>query len=214
MRAVAQSRAKSCRRMPAATATLSDSTDVASRDGRRCVRRETARAQSAPFVADDERQPRRGAADVRAAPGGVGPPQRTSFARGTRRAPSRTRGSAGWWKCAPIALRTTLAFHRSTVPGRATVGQAPNAAAVRMIVPTLPGSWTASSTSTRAAAAESGPAERRSGNLRHREDPLRRIGVGCSREVALGHLSASDAPVAESAVRSRRGVAPRERLAE
>jgi len=56
--------------------------------------------------------------------------------------------STGKWKLAPIALRTTLAFHRSTVPGRATVAVAASAAAVRTIVPTLPGSWTASRTSS------------------------------------------------------------------
>jgi len=43
----------------------------------------------------------------------------------------------------------TFGFQRSTVPDKAIVAVAPRAAAVRSIVPTFPGSWTASSTRMR-----------------------------------------------------------------
>jgi hypothetical protein len=51
---------------------------------------------------------------------------------------------------APIAARTDLGFQGSTVPGSATIPAAPSASAVRASVPKLPGSCTASSTSTAA----------------------------------------------------------------
>ena len=51
--------------------------------------------------------------------------------------PSRAAHEAN---CAPIELRITFGFQRSTVPGSAIVAVAPSAAAVRRMVPALPGS--------------------------------------------------------------------------
>ena len=63
-------------------------------------------------------------------------------------------------KCAPIPARNTLGDHKAAVPRRAITCWYPNAAALRKIDPTLPGSCTASSTTLAALAfIDSGPGQ-------------------------------------------------------
>jgi hypothetical protein len=78
----------------------------------------------------------------------------------------------------PAAERTALGFHGSTVPGSAQTSDAPNASALRTIVPKLPGSCTASSSTTRAYARRGARAERRRGGSRRRPPRPGALGAG------------------------------------
>ena len=55
------------------------------------------------------------------------PTRPRSALAGTTSSSSQVPVRQGWRKCAPIPLRTTLAFHRSTVPGREKVAVTPKA---------------------------------------------------------------------------------------
>ena len=108
--------------MPAATATLSDSTggrSGARRAGRRAPRRGRQSPSLVPDHDGDAR--RRGVERDRGSPVASAAQSRTGRSRRNASSSSQVPVRQGWWKCAPIPLRTTLAFQRSTVPGRAIV---------------------------------------------------------------------------------------------
>ncbi len=74
--------------------------------------------------------------------------------------------------------RMTLGLLRSAVPGRATTPAAPRASAVRNMVPTLPGSCTASRTRTAARGSEDDVVEEPVAGLDDGDDALGVLGVG------------------------------------
>ena len=120
--------------MPVATATLSDSTSRRWGVQTSCVdARRARRRQPAPFVADGDREPAgRATVATRRARARRRPRAARARSRRNGRSSSQVRMKSGVMEMAPIALRTTFAFHRSTVPGRATVAVTPSAAAVRI----------------------------------------------------------------------------------
>ena len=63
-------------------------------------------------------------------------------------------------KCAPCPARTTLGDHSAAVPLMASTWRTPKAAALRRMAPTLPASWSRSSTTLAAPASMTGAAGR------------------------------------------------------
>ena len=114
---------------------------------------------------------------------------------------------------APAAARTAFVLYGSTVPSNAITPATPKAAAARINVPTFPGSWTPSRTS-------SVPAGRWAGSFlgsgHTSKTPLGRPGVGEGRELRVRYLNRlharSDQSLKERispAISPRRGTPPR-----
>jgi hypothetical protein len=173
--------------MPAATATFSDSVPPAMGTATsRWHRARTSSAQPGPLVAHHQRHPRPCPGAIERLAPGVRAQHHEIVALQPRPQLPRAASTTGRRNSAPADARTDLAFQGSTVPGRQASNSQPNAAADRASVPMLPGSCTASSTSTRA----SGPLRPPPGSwpdLRHHQDPLRAARVGQLAELPVRH---------------------------
>src|SRR5439155_1295674 len=95
-------------------------------------------------------------------------------------------GTTGWRNVAPIAARSALGLNGSAVPRSAIVPAAPRACAVRINVPTFPGSCTASITSAAPAPPPPPPLQAMSASVHARGSTTAMIPCGVS-------VSASDA---------------------
>ena len=117
---------------------------------------------------------------VRRAPGGGGaqplptePTQRVSAS--TADHPSDSASTTGIPKIAPADARTTLGLYASTDPGPRRIAAAPDASALRTSVPRLPGSESATPTTTRPSAPSASLGG--GGHARHRQHRLRGAGA-------------------------------------
>ena len=103
--------------------------------------------------------------------GGAGPPRRRR-----RRVARATRSR---WNRLPARARTALPLYGSTPPPASTTAPAPAASAVRMMVPTLPGSLRLDERDgEQPGAASSTSVERDVDGAADRDQPLRRDGLG------------------------------------
>ena len=133
------------------------------------------------------------------------PRARPRSAAGTGRAPPRSWTAPGSESSRPSHYGRLWRSIGQRFPAMRAAAVAPRAAAVRSMVPTFPGSWTASSTTIRARVRQWGASPAVLRDLGDGENALRRLGLGSAGEVE-GGTSAISTPAVR---RVPRRAAPR-----